>query len=113
MELGANLNHSQTERLALLLGVKRGSLESLKKIYSDDPQMFAFRTLLRWRDRCELSVEQQRQFLDSSIKSVIMSNSSTISNSQNGFHSQCKYSVYQQKLQNFLGLLCYGTDNYS
>ena len=96
MEYGANLDYHQTECLALLLGIRRGSLESLKKLYSDDPQMFAFRTLLWWRDRCELSAEQQKQFLDVTIKSIITSNSLMISNSRNGFkfNSQCKYVFY-------------------
>ena len=54
--------------------------------------MFAFRTMLQWRDGCELSPEKQKEFLDSAIKSI----TSAVSNSRNDFSFHpCKYSICQ------------------
>jgi hypothetical protein len=70
MSIVENLNHTQVEHLAIKLGIRINVLESLRKIYLEDAQLFGFHVVVQWKDNSILSPDKQKELLASIIESV-------------------------------------------
>lgn len=75
MSVMENFKHIQVEHLAISLGVRPNIVDSLHKMYSDDPQLFGFHVLLHWRNSCELDPDQQKEQLEFVLASLATSTS--------------------------------------
>ena len=75
MSVVKNLNCIQIENLAIRLRVEPSVLDSLRKLYSEDTQLFGFYMLAHWKESCELQPEQQKELLTSWIENPLLSTS--------------------------------------
>ena len=68
LQLAGYLTYVQAEKLAIQLGIDQGHISTLRRIYVEDAQMFAYNLLQKWWNACELEDEEAKDKLGQCLR---------------------------------------------
>ena len=69
LRLAASLTHVQAEKVAIQLKIDQGHIFTLRRMYMEDAELFAYRLLQKWWDDCQLDENEAKNELSKALRS--------------------------------------------
>ena len=69
LRLAASLTHVQAEKVAIQLKIDQGHISTLRRMYMEDAELFAYRLLQKWWDDCQLDEDEAKNELSKALRS--------------------------------------------